>query len=305
MPEIADGEVLVHVSHLAFDPSMKSWMENAVSYFPPTAIGDVMPGEGYGTVAASRNSEFEAGDAVTGFFGWQDFAAVRTANLRRPPADIAPVAALSVLGSSGLTAFFGVFEIGRPRPGDVMLVSSAAGAVGSIAGQLGRIAGCRVTGIAGGDAKCDWLTRHLGFHDAIDRHHGDLDAQLERLAPQGVDVFFDNVGGQTLNTVLAHIARRARIVICGGMSRHEEGRPPTVLDNYYNVVFERARIEGFNVVDYRDRHPWAMGRLESWLRSGEIRYREPVVEGFDRAPAALMGVFAAASFGKQVLKISG
>jgi NADPH-dependent curcumin reductase CurA len=303
-PAPTDGQVLVNVSHLAFDPSMKSWMENAVSYFPPTAIGDVMPGEGYGVVVGSRHPRYAAGDAVTGFFGWQDFAAVDGALLRRPPPDVAPTPALSVLGSSGLTAFFGLFDVGRPLPGDLLVVSSAAGAVGSMAGQLGRIAGCRVIGLAGSPEKCAWLTAELGFDHALDYRREDVAEGLRRLAPHGVDIFFDNVGGDTLNTVLGVIARRARVIICGGMSRHEPGRRPAELDNYYNLVFQRARMEGFNVVDSRDRYGMAMARLEGWLRAGQIRCRAPRTEGLEAAPQVLMGLFEGQSLGKQVLRIA-
>lgn len=304
VPAPREGEVLVALSHIAFDPSMKSWMLNAVSYFAPTQIGDVMPGEGYGVVVESRHRAFKPGDRVTGFFGWQDYGVLDAKLLRRPPADIDPVPALSVLGSSGLTAYFGLFEVGRPQPGDLLVVSSAAGAVGSIAGQLGRIAGCRVVGLAGSADKCRWLTEDLGFDAAIDYRKEDVDARLAELAPNGVDIFFDNVGGALLNTVLGRIARRGRVIICGGMSRHEPGRPPTDLDNYYNLVFERARMEGFNVVDYRERYPQAIARMEAWLRSGELRWRVLDRSGIAAAPETLIGLFSGQSYGKQVLRIS-
>ena len=303
VPKPSGSEVLIEVSHLAFDPSMKSWMENAVSYFPPVALGDVMPGEGLGLVVESASPRFAGGDLVSGFTGWQDYAVLPADALRPVPPDIDPRSALAALGSSGLTAFFGLFEIGRPVAGDLLLVSSAAGAVGSMAGQFGRLAGCRVVGIAGSPTKCAWLTGELGFDLALDRMADDFSERLAAACPDGIDIFFDNVGGSLLNAALGRIARRGRIIICGGMSRHEPGRAPTSLDNYYNLVFQRARMEGFNVVDFRHREHEARRRIELWLREGSIACHLGDASGFERAPEMLIGLYRGKGLGKRVLRI--
>ena len=304
VPQPAPAEVLVHVTHLAFDPSMKSWMENAVSYFPPVALGDVMPGEGLGLIVESGSARFKAGDVVSGFTGWQDYAALPADALRPVPSGVDPRPALSALGSSGLTAYFGLFDIGRPIAGDLLLVSSAAGAVGSMAGQFGRLAGCRVVGIAGSPAKCAWLTDELGFDLALDRTADDFSGRLAAACPEGIDIFFDNVGGSLLNEALGRIAPRGRIIICGGMSRHEAGRAPTELDNYYNLVFQRARMEGFNVVDYRHREHEARRRIEGWLRDGSLACHSADDSGFERAPQMLVGLYEGKGLGKRILRIN-
>lgn len=302
------GEVLVRTQYLGFDPAQKSWMENAASYMDPVEIGGVMPGSGVGTVVESAHPDFAPGETVFGPLGWQELATAPASRLYKAPAGISGDAVLSVLGGTGRTAYLALMKVGRPVAGDTLVISGAAGATGSLVGQLGKIAGCRVIGIAGGPQKCAWLTDELGFDAAIDYKSEKVKARLRDLAPGGVDIFFDNIGGEILNDVLARLALRARVVICGGISRYNfDPRSPDMPEgprNYFNVVFTGAAIQGFLMPQYERDFPEADARLTDWLRSGRVRARCDVVEGFENAPAALMRLFEGRNLGKQLLKVA-
>jgi hypothetical protein len=303
------GEVLVETLYLSFDPAQKSWMENVANYRDPVEIGSVMPGRGVGRVLSSRHPDFVAGDLVHGELGWQERPAIDGKHLAKV-ADGAPAtASLSVLGTTGKTAYLGLTHIGKPRPGDTLVISGAAGATGSVVGQIGKLAGCRVIGIAGGAAKCAWLTEELGFDGAIDYKAEKVRSRLRELCPNGIDVMWDNVGGEILNDCLARLAVGARVVICGGISRYNaDPRYPEQMPagprNYFNVVFTGATIQGFLMNHFERDYPIAEARLLEWVRAGAIKYREDVREGFENAPAALMGLFEGGNFGKQLLKVT-
>jgi NADPH-dependent curcumin reductase CurA len=308
VPRPATGQVLVRTLYLGFDPAQKSWIENIANYMQPLQIGDVMLGAGVGRVVASESPQFTAGDLVHGMLGWQEFAVLDAAQLHAVPKDVPPTAALGILGTTGRTAYFGLLHVGRPRPGDVLVISGAAGAVGSVVGQIGKLAGCKVIGIAGGAEKCAWLVNEVGFDAAIDYKREKVRSRLRELCPAGIDVFFDNVGGDLLNDALARIAVGARVVICGGISRYQaDPRDPAQMPpgprNYFNVVFTQATIQGFLVHHFESHYATADARLAEWLRSGQLKHKEDVQRGFENAPEALMRLFAGANFGKQLLEL--
>jgi NADPH-dependent curcumin reductase CurA len=302
------GEVLVRTAYLSFDPAQKSWMENAASYMNPVEIGGVMPGSGVGVVVDSRHPDFAPGEAVFGSLGWQELATVPGAALYKAPPAIPLDAVLSVLGGTGRTAYLALMKVGKPVAGDTLVISGAAGATGSLVGQLGKIAGCRVIGIAGGAEKCAWLTDELGFDAAIDYKAEKVRSRLRELCPGGIDIFFDNVGGEILNDALARLAQRARVVICGAISRYNfDPRSPDMPQgprNYFNVVFTGATIQGFLMPQYERDYPEADARLAEWVRSGQILARADVLDGFENAPTALMRLFQGRNTGKQLLKLA-
>jgi len=300
--------VLVRTAYLGFDPAQKSWMENAASYMNPVEIGGVMPGSGAGVVVDSAHPDFAPGDAVFGSLGWQELATVRGEALYRAPDGVGLDALLSVMGGTGRTAYLALMKVGKPVAGDTLVISGAAGATGSLVGQLGKIAGCRVIGIAGGAEKCAWLTGELGFDAAIDYKSEKVRSRLRELCPAGIDIFFDNVGGEILNDALARLAQRARVVICGAISRYNfDPRSPDMPQgprNYFNVVFTGATIQGFLMPQYERDYPEADARLAEWVRSGRILARADVLDGFENAPAALMRLFDGRNIGKQILKVT-
>jgi hypothetical protein len=304
----APGEVLVKTAWLSFDPAQKSWMENAASYMNPVEIGSVMPGSGAGVVVASGHPDFTPGEPVYGHLGWQEFASIPARALYKAPDGVDLSAVLSVLGGTGRTAYLALMKVGKPVAGDTLVISGAAGATGSLVGQIGKIAGCRVIGIAGGPEKCAWLTDQLGFDAAIDYKHEKVRARLRELCPRGIDIFFDNVGGDILNDALARLAPRARVVICGGISRYNfDPRSPEMPEgprNYFNVVFTGATIQGFLMPEYERDYPEADARLADWVRAGRIIPRTDVLDGFEQAPAALMRLFAGRNIGKQLVKLA-
>jgi len=294
--------VRVKVEVLGFDPSMKGQMEN-IGYAAATQQGDVMGANGIGEVIESNDPRSKVGDKVIGQLGWQEYASVRARDVQAVPDDEFLTARLGPLGGTGLTAYFGLLNHGRPQPGDTLVVSGAAGATGSIVGQIGRLAGARVVGIAGGEDKCRWLVDELRYDAAIDYKNESVKLRLKELCPSGVDVFFDNVGGSILNDVLARIALGARVVICGGISRYEAEDLPPGPANYMNLVFKRATMAGFLVTDYASEFSRAHERLEAWLRSGELLHKEDVQEGFDNIPSTLLRLFSGRNFGKQLLRL--
>ena len=306
MPILTADEVLIEVHYLAVEPAMKGWMEERVDYVAPLQIGDVMRGQGAGVVLQSNNPKFPVGAKVSGSLGWRRYVATdgRSIPLRVIPDNTSLTTALNVLGITGLTAYFGMLDIGKPKPGNTVLVSGAAGATGSIAGQLARIAGARVVGIAGGIEKCQWLVSELGFDAAIDYKSEDTAQRVTELCPEGLDVYFDNVGGEILDIALNNLADHARVVICGGISRYNATGPVSGPENYFNLVYRRARMEGFIVLDYAKRFPEAAEMLLQYLESGELRHRETVLQGFEQLPQALINLFSGGNIGKQLVAVN-
>lgn len=302
IPQPADGQVLVRTRWLAFEPAMRGWMEDRPNYIPPVAIGEVMRGMTVGEVVESKLDGYAPGDLVTGMTGWQEWA-IGDAGLRKLAPGTDPRTALSILGITGMTAYFGLLDVGQPKEGDVVVVSGAAGATGSIVGQIARIKGCRVIGIAGGAEKCAWLTGKARFDAAIDYKNEDVGARLSELCPDGVDVFFDNVGGPILDEVLARIARGARIVICGAISNYNREKPAPGPSNYYRIVAQRGRMQGFVVIDYLPRAAEAVPDLLKWANDGELAWEVDVQHGFENAPDTLLRLYSGANFGKQLLEL--
>jgi NADPH-dependent curcumin reductase len=307
IPRPGDGEILVRTLYLSFDPAMRSWMADRPSYIPPVAIGEPMRAAAVGQVIESRAPGLERGDFVQGTFGWQDYAVARPGGsvpvVKLPPG-VPPTWSLGVLGITGLTAYFGLLDVGRPRQGETVVVSGAAGATGSVAAQIARLEGCHVVGIAGGPEKCRWLEERARLDAAIDYKREDVSARLRELCPKGIDVYFDNVGGAILDAVLAQIADRARIVLCGGISLYNERDLPPGPRNYLALVVHRARMEGFIVLDYLPRMGEAIERLLGWVRAGEIAFEEDVQEGFENIPKTLLRLFEGRNLGKQLLHVA-
>ena len=303
VPEPAEGELLVHNLYLSLDPAMRGWISDARSYMPPVAIGEVMRGGCVAEVLDSRHAAFSPGELVFGMFGWQDYAVSEGTGVLRVPEDVGPTLALGALGWTSLTAYFGLAEIGKPAPGETVVVSGAAGATGSVVGQLARLRGARVIGIAGGPEKCDWVTRELGFDAAIDYRSEDVRARLKEQCPDGIDVYWDNVGGEILEAALGRLAVHARVVYCGAISSYNASSPPPGPRNYMQVLIRRARVEGFLVFDYVERIDEALAELVPLVRSGQLRYREDIREGLDSAPAALGDLFTGANDGKLIVRV--
>jgi NADPH-dependent curcumin reductase CurA len=299
----AAGEVRVRTTYLSLDPSMRGQMENRADYVAPLELGDVMRAGGVGVVEISRDPGLPPGTLVGGTLGMQTHPVVAATLLRRFPAGTDPIAALSVFGGTGMTAYFGMLDIGRPRAGNTVVVSGAAGATGSIAGQIAALKGCRVIGIAGGAEKCRWLVEDLHFDAAIDYKRQDVGGELDRLCCRGIDVYFDNVGGEILDACLARLAMNARVVICGGISRYNATGPLPGPKNYFNLVFRRARMEGFIVLDHADRFAEAARELQIWIDASRVRYRATVVEGFEALPRTLIALFEGGNIGKMMVKV--
>jgi hypothetical protein len=306
-PEPGEGQCLVRTLYVSMDPAMRGWIEDRPSYIPPVQIGEVMRAGGVGQVVTSRHPELRPGDLVQGLLGWQEYSLVGGAGLMpasKLPPGVSPVQALGVLGLTGLTAYFGLLDLGRPQAGETVVVSGAAGATGSVAGQIAKIQGCRVVGIAGGAEKCGWLTREAHFDAAIDYKGDDVARRLRELCPRGVDVYFDNVGGPILDAVLAHLAPRARIVLCGGISAYNESEPPPGPRNLMALVIQRARMEGFIVIDYAARFPEGVKQLAAWVAEGRIAHREDIQRGIENAPKTFLRLFRGENLGKQVLQVA-
>jgi len=309
--EPADGGLVIKTLALSLDPAMRGWMNEGKSYIPPVGIGEVMRAGGVGRVVASANARFAVGDMVSGGLGVQEYSSVPAEGMRHAGLARIDLRAgtltqwLNVLGMPGMTGYFGLLDVGQPKPGDTVVVSGAAGAVGQTVGQLARIKGCRVVGIAGGRAKCDWVVNELGFDACIDYKAGNVRAGLKEHCPKGVDVYFDNVGGDILDDVLARIGRGARIVICGAISQYNNTTPIQGPRNYMSLLVNRARMQGMVVFDYADRYPVAVAELAGYLRDGSMKSKEDVVRGLDQFPGALLKLFSGENFGKLVLEVSG
>ena len=303
--EPGPGEVLVKVKYLSIDPAMRGWMNDAKSYIPPVGIGEVMRALGVGEVVASQHPGFAVGDHVNGALGVQRYFLGEPKGFYKVDPQQAPLPRyLSALGMTGMTAYFALLAVGQPKVGETVVLSGAAGAVGSVAGQIAKLKGCRVIGIAGGADKCRFLIDELGFDGAIDYKHEDVAAGLKRECPKGVDVYFDNVGGDILDAVLGRISVGARVVICGAISQYNNKEAIKGPSNYLSLLVNRARMEGMVVTDYVQRYPEALREMAGWLASGQLKSREDIVEGLETFPDTLMKLFTGENFGKLILKVS-
>lgn len=308
IPEPGDNEVLVRNQYFSFDPTQRGWMEDRESYLPPVQLGEPMRAGTIGQVVSSNNEGFAPGDVVQTTGGWQDFVVVApdqaVMGLTKIPEGVPPEMMMSVLGVTGLTAYFGLIDLGDPKPGETVLVSGAAGATGSVAGQIARIKGCRVVGIAGGPEKCAWLKNEAGFDEVIDYKNEDVEARIAETCPNKVDVFFDNVGGDILEAALNHINMRARVVLCGGISGYNATEAIPGPTNLMNLVIMRARMEGFIVIDYMHRAQEAITELLGWIQNDGLIYQVDVQEGFENIPNTLQRLFTGQNLGKQLLKVT-
>lgn len=304
--DLGAGEILIRMVMLGFDPAQRGWMDDAPSYMPPMAIGEPVRGSAAARVVASANPSYPEGVLVRGLFSWQDYAVAARAGEAAPvliPDDVTPEEALGVLGGASLTAWVGLKAVGRVRPGDTVLVSGAAGAVGSMVVQIARLNGVRVIGIAGGPEKCRWLVEEYGADAAIDYRSEDVSARLATVAPEGIDLFVDNVGGDTLEAGIANIARFGRIVLCGAIAGYNDATPAPGPRNLTRLISQRAEMRGFILLDHLAAVPAARAELETWFRAGVIRYRTDVQQGFDAIPETFLRLFNSASLGKQLLRI--
>jgi NADPH-dependent curcumin reductase CurA len=303
-PAVADGEALLRTTYVGVDAAVRTWLNDQPGYLPPVALGEVIRSAGIGEVVESRCSAYRVGDIVTTLTGFQEYAIIRDdvfSTLITGATD--PVTIMSVYGSSGSTAYFGMTDIGRPQAGDTVVVSAAAGATGSIAGQIAKIAGARVIGIAGGPVKCRAVVEDFGFEACIDYRNEDLPAALKTHCPKGVNVYFDNVGGEILNAVLGRLAPGARVALCGVISSYLTGEHPGPA-NYVNLLAKTASMQGFNALDKWDRFDEAYAALRRWEQDGALRHRETILEGLDSCVDALNGLFTGANIGKMLVKIS-
>ena len=299
-----EGELLVKLRYISLDPAMRGWMNEGRSYVRPVELGHVMRAAGVGEVIESRNESFPTGAYVVGTFGVQEYAVSDgTAVYRVDPNLAPPPKFLSVLGLTGLTAYFGLLDIGRPEPGQTVVVSAACGAVGQIVGQIAKIKGCRAVGIAGGPEKCRYVVDELGFDAAVDYKREDVRDALRTHCPDRIDVYFDNVGGEILDTALTLLARHARIVLCGAISQYNETGPRHGPANYMALLVDRARMEGFLVFDFFSRYPEAIGDMAGWMAEGRLRSREDIVSGIETFPDALLRLFRGENFGKLMLEV--
>ncbi len=304
-PVPGDGQFLVEVLYISLDPAMRGWMNEGRSYIAPVGLGEVMRAAAVGRVVASKHPDFAVGDHVNGVFGVQQYALSKGAGVTKIDPDLAPLPVyLGTLGMPGMTAYFGLLEIGKPKSGQTIVVSGAAGAVGTVVGQIARILGCRVVGIAGGAEKCRYLVAELGFDAAIDYKAQDVRKALREHCPKGIDVFFDNVGGDVLDAALANLARHARVVICGAVSQYNNTTAIKGPSNYLLLLINRASMTGMVVFDYADRYSEAFNALAGWLAAGKLKSREDIVTGFVNFPETLLKLFAGENLGKLVLQVA-
>ena len=304
IPPIGAGQLLVKVSHVSLDPAMRGWMDDRRSYVPPVGIGEVMRAFGAGEVIASQHPVYAVGDVVTGIFGVQEYAVSDGSGvLAVDTAAVALPTYLSLLGLTGLTAYFGLFDVGTPKAGETVLVSGAGGATGHVVGQLAKIAGCHVVGVAGGPEKCAWLTGELGFDSCVDYRQPALGHRLAEATPDGVDVFFDNVGGDVLDLALSRLAIGGRVVLCGAIATYNDNGKPRGPAAYRMLIRKRGRMQGFLVLDYADRYGEALAQLSGWVADGRLKHREDVVHGLDNAPEALRRVLRGDNDGKMIVAL--
>jgi len=304
VPELEDGQILVRNLYLSLDPTMRMWA-TVDTYLPAVKIGEVMRGGTIGVIEESRHPNFKEGDHVTGLLGWQEYAVSDGKGLNALPnlPGVPLTAHFGLFGHIGMTAYFGLLDIGKPQPGETLVVSAAAGAVGSLVGQIGKIKGCHVVGIVGADDKCDWIVNDLGFDAAINYKTENVAEALKKHCPKGIDIDFENVGGKIMDDVLAQINLRARIVLCGLISGYNATAPVPGPYNFNKILVQRARVEGFIVLDYAPRAMEAFTELGQWLMQGKIKYRIDEVDGLNHAPLALNRLFDGSNIGKLIVKI--
>jgi NADPH-dependent curcumin reductase CurA len=305
-PGVGDGEALVKVRYLSIDPTIRTWMDDVPSYLPPIQIDEVVRSGGVGEVVESRSDAYAVGQLVFGMTGWQDYVIADTGerSMQVLPEGVPPGIAIGILGVTGMTAYFGLTDVGQIKEGDVVVVSGAAGATGSAAGQIAKINGAKkVVGIAGGPEKCAFIVDELGFDEAIDYKSDDVAARLRQACPDGVDLYFDNVGGSILNDCLANLAMRGRVVLCGAISTYNSDGPPPGPSNYLNLLVRRGRMEGFIIIDYLDRFPAAQMEMAGWILEGKIKSSEHIVEGLEKAPDALNLLFSGGNTGKVIVAL--
>jgi NADPH-dependent curcumin reductase CurA len=305
VPVPAEGEALMRTVHLGMDATVRTWLNRGEGYLPAVEIGEVVRCSGIGQVVATNCDAYEVGDLAYSLPGWQDFAIIRDDMFTtKLPAGTDLRSMMSVFGSTGAAAYFGLLDIGRAKAGETVVVSAAAGATGSLAGQIAKIIGCRVVGIAGTDEKCRWVTEELGFDACINHRTADLAAELKQTCPDRVDVYFDNVGGRVLDAVLGHLAMHGRVVLCGAIAVYnDKGRPPGP-SNYLNLISRRGTMQGFITLDHWDRFPECMAQLGEWAAEGKLRWREEVVDGLADAPRALNMLFTGENIGKVIVQVA-
>jgi NADPH-dependent curcumin reductase CurA len=305
--DLKAGEILVKNLYLSFDPAMRGWMDDKPSYLPAVELGQPMRASAVAKVIESENPEYTVGTLVQGLLGWQDYVVCTQGDLIPPrvlPDGTPPTLPLSVLGGTSLTAYYGLLDVGELANGDTVLVSGAAGATGSTVAQIAKIKGCRVIGIAGGKEKCDWLINECKLDAVIDYKSDSIAQQLGELCPEGVNVFFDNVGGKTLEAGIEHIAEKGRIVLCGQISTYNDDSPQPGPNNLMNLIARRVKMQGFIMIDYLDRIDEAMADLVTWVMEGKIAYREDIQEGFENIPDTFFRLFEGKNNGKQLLKLA-
>jgi len=303
--EPGEGEIQVKVLYLSLDPAMRGWMNEGKSYIPPVGIDEVMRAGGVGRVIASKDKALAEGDIVYGTLGIQEYSVLKASSVTKVDPKLAPLPVyLGTLGMPGMTAYFGLLDVGQPQAGDTVVVSGAAGAVGSVVGQIAKIKECRVVGIAGGREKCRYVVDELGFDAAIDYKHENVKDALRTHCPKGVNVYFDNVGGEILDAVLTQLARGARIVICGAISQYNNTEGVKGPSNYLSLLVNRARMQGMVVFDYADRYAQAGREMAGWMAAGKLKSREHVVDGLETFPETLLMLFKGANTGKLVLKVA-
>jgi NADPH-dependent curcumin reductase CurA len=307
VPPLRDGQILVRNLAFSFDPTQRGWM-SMDTYMKAIPVGKVMLAGTVGQVVESKKTGFQKGDLINGLLGWEDYTVTEGGGpmgLQKLPPGTDPLLALSLLGTTGLTAYFGTIAVGNVKPGETFVVSGAAGATGSVSGMIAKIKGCRVVGIAGGRDKCTWLTKEAGFDAAIDYKNENVGEALSRHCPKGIDVYFDNVGGEILDHALARISDGARVVLCGAISRYNEtGMSGPGPKNYFNLILHHARMEGFLVFHFLKLFPEATGDLAKWYAEGKVKNQIDLQHGLENAPKTIIRLFTGANFGKQLLKLS-
>ena len=304
VPAPNDGELLVQIRYISLDPAMRGWMNDGKSYIRPVAINEVMRAVTLGQVIASKHAGFAVGDWVAGMQGVQAYAISNGDGLAKVDPQLAPLPTyLNALGMPGMTGYFGLLEVGQPKPGDTVVVSAAAGAVGQVVGQVAKIMGCTVVGIAGGAAKCNFVVNELGFDACIDYKRGPIFPGLAKHCPEGIDIYFDNVGGDILDAVMTRLRMRARIVICGAISQYNNTTPIQGPKNYLSMLVNRARMEGIVVFDWADRYPEAVSAIAGWMKDGRYTSREDIVPGLEAFPDTLLKLFRGENFGKLIIEV--
>jgi NADPH-dependent curcumin reductase CurA len=310
VPALSAGQVLLRTLYLSLDPYMRGRMSDAPSYAPPVAVGDVMIGGTVSRVDASRHPDYQAGDMVLGYSGWQDYALSDGAGLTKLDANMAqPSLVLGVLGMPGFTAYMGLLDIGQPKEGETVVVAAASGAVGSVVGQIAKLKGCRAVGIAGGDEKCRFVVEELGFDACIDHRGADLPRRLAAVCPQGIDVYFESVGGTVFDAVLPLLNVRARVPVCGLIAHYNDTELPPGPDRMGLLVGtllkRRIKLQGFIIFDdYGPRFGEFIDQMSAWVEEGRIRFREDIVDGLENAPQAFIGLLAGKNFGKLVIRVA-